>query len=263
MYELKSLASLLLLIAPSLAAPEANPQWSWFNQGQNPAPKQPQQQPQPGFNPYQPFNAYQPVQQPTGVPYAFGGNQQAPRPTKTDDDEPKWTPPPQWGPKTGRQPFGPKSPTIGGPPGAITGAPKPQSTRPDYCSNTDVICTTTIEAPREPVPFKVTCGRLLYLEDDVSNALTAGCFYVKNKKKIGNSDYPKIFENRQRFDFGPVGAGAGQVLYEMPLIGSAAYAGGPVGEDRVIFSTPDCFLAGEVTQQNAGQRGYTECTEQY
>jgi len=239
---------------PNAAIPAAQPTGWPYGAGQ----------PQPAFNPYQNPNAGVPAANPTGWPFGFGG-QQAPRPTPTNNDEPKWTPPPLWGIQSGRQPFGPKTATTAAPfPGAVTAAPQaPSASRPDYCSNTDVICTTNVEPPREEMPFKVTCGRTLYLEDDINNAITAGCFYVKNNKTIGGSEYPKVFGNQQRFDFGPVGKGAGQALYEMPLIGSAAYAGGPAGQDRIVFSTPNCFLAGEITQQSAGIRGYTECTEQY
>jgi hypothetical protein len=46
------------------------------------------------------------------------------------------------------------------------------------------------------------------------------------------------------------------------LLTSGSFTGDP-GLDRVIFSTPDCFLAGELTMQGQGAGRYTECSEEY
>jgi hypothetical protein len=54
--------------------------------------------------------------------------------------------------------------------------------------NSDQIPTTTPDIPKEPVPFGVKCGKKKYDEYDVSNALTAGCFYWKKGTKIANTE---------------------------------------------------------------------------
>jgi hypothetical protein len=110
--------------------------------------------------------------------------------------ESAWSQPSAWGPP--RQPFGPTSTATG-----------PQT-----------IPTTTTEAPREPVPFMTLCGPAQYVEDDVSNALVAGCWY-KNKTQT-KGGYPKVFANAEKINFGDVVA----PWYEFPLISSAAYVGG-------------------------------------
>jgi hypothetical protein len=107
-----------------------------------------------------------------------------------------WLQPSAWGPP--RSPFGPPATPTG-----------PQT-----------IPTTTTERPRDPVPFLTTCGTTNYVEDDVSNALVAGCWY-KNKTQTKNG-YPKLFANVEQINFGDVVA----PLYEFPLISSAAYVGG-------------------------------------
>jgi hypothetical protein len=70
------------------------------------------------------------------------------------------------------------------------------------------------------VPFLTACGATSYVEEDVSNALVAGCWY-KNKTQT-KGGYPRVFENAERINFGDVAA----PLYEFPLISSAAYVGG-------------------------------------
>jgi hypothetical protein len=216
-------------------------------------------------------------------------NAPIPRDDPDDDDPPRWTPPPQWGPK-GSRPFGPRTttvtvsttPTAGG--RRTTKPPAPKVT--SY--NSDQIPTTTTDLPKEPVPFIATCGKKRYDEYDVSNALTAGCFYFKKGTKLAGTEFPKAFVNTQRFDFGDI---RGQLM-EFPLIESAPYISGmsfpllikfwiprqfheieyanlfftDVGDpglDRVIFSTPDCFLAGELTMQGQTTGRYTECSEEY
>jgi hypothetical protein len=72
------------------------------------------------------------------------------------------------------------------------------------------------------VPFVATCGKKRYDEYDVSNALTAGCFYFKKGTKIANTEFPKVFVNSQRFDFGDI---RGQLM-EFPLIESAPFISG-------------------------------------
>jgi hypothetical protein len=72
------------------------------------------------------------------------------------------------------------------------------------------------------VPFIATCGKKRYDEYDVSNALTAGCYYFKKGQKLPGTDFPKPFANTQRFDFGDVRSG----LFEFPLIESAPYISG-------------------------------------
>jgi len=74
---------------------------------------------------------------------------------------------------------------------------------------------------------------------------------------VNRSEWPKTFDNAgNKFNFGDVKG----PFWEFPLISSAAYIGGNPGPDRVIFNTA-CFLAGELTQNGAGPRGYTECRE--
>jgi hypothetical protein len=88
--------------------------------------------------------------------------------------------------------------------------------------NSDQIPTTTVDQPKEPVPFVAQCGRKRYDEYDVSNALTAGCFYFKKGTKIGGTEFPKLFTNGQGFDFGDIRG----PFYEFPLISSAPYISG-------------------------------------
>jgi hypothetical protein len=166
---------------------------------------------------------------------------------------PRWTAPTAWGPNK-TKPFGQ---TETGP---------------------QTIPTTTTAAPREPVPFMTTCGRNRYVEDDVSNALIAGCYYKNKTKTVSKSEYPRLFENNYRINFDPVQG----PFFEFPLIQSAPYVGGkldtvqnglirvtdadifagPPGPDRVIFSE-SCYLAGEITQNGAGARGFVECIETF
>lgn len=109
------------------------------------------------------------------------------------------------------------------------------------------------------MPFLTVCGGMKYVEDDVSNALITGCYYKNKTQTVNKSEYPKPFDNsRGRFNFGDVLG----PFWEFPLISSAAYIGGNPGPDRVIFNQA-CFLAGEVTETNAGPRGLTECRETY
>jgi hypothetical protein len=88
--------------------------------------------------------------------------------------------------------------------------------------NSDQIPTTTPDLPKEPVPFVAKCGRRRYDEYAISNALIAGCFYIKKGTKAANSEFPKAFTNSQRFDFGDIRS----PLYEFPLIEDAAYISG-------------------------------------
>jgi hypothetical protein len=53
-----------------------------------------------------------------------------------------------------------------------------------------------------------------------------------------------------------------RLLYLVFLANFPAFSGEP-GADRVVFSTPDCFLAGELTMQGQRAGQYTECTEEY
>jgi len=146
-----------------------------------------------------------------------------------------WTAPSAWGPP--RSPFGPSTSTPTGP---------------------QTIPTTTTEMPKEPVPFVTICGYTRYVEDDVSNAIISGCYYKNKTTTVNKSGWPKLFPNDQKFNFGDIKA----PYWEYPLINSAAYVGGDPGPDRVIFNTA-CNLAGELTQNGAGARVYTECKEQY
>jgi hypothetical protein len=130
------------------------------------------------------------------APAAGGQNPWAPGASTKPAGEPSWTQPSAWGPP--RQPFGPTATATG-----------PQT-----------IPTTTTDPPREPVPFLTQCGTTQYVEDDVSNALVAGCWY-KNKTQT-KSGYPKVFANDEKIGFGDVVA----PWYEFPLISSAAYVGG-------------------------------------
>jgi hypothetical protein len=91
-----------------------------------------------------------------------------------------------------------------------------------------LICTTTIDAPREPVPYAVTCGRKRFNEYDVSNALTQGCYYWKKNQKVAGTEFPKSFANTQRFDFGDIKG----PFFEFPLINDAAYVSGKLTQIR-------------------------------
>jgi hypothetical protein len=173
----------------------------------------------------------------------YGGRQ--PPPAKTSPPvPPKQQPPPQ--------PQGPRwtAPSVWG----------PQRTSPFGATPTgpQTIPTTTTEAPKEPVPFIAVCGTNRYVEDDISNAIVAGCYYKNKTQTVNKSQYPKQFQNSQRFNFGQI---AGP-YYEFPLIGSAAYIGGPPGPDRVIFNER-CWLAGEITETGAGQYGFAACKEEF
>jgi hypothetical protein len=84
--------------------------------------------------------------------------------------------------------------------------------------------------PKEPVPFVATCGKKRYDEYDVSNALTAGCFYFKKGVKLAGTDFPRTFVNSQRFDFGDIRGN----LMEFPLIESAPYVNGMFSLDVQI-----------------------------
>jgi hypothetical protein len=84
-----------------------------------------------------------------------------------------------------------------------------------------LICTTTIDEPKEPVPYAVTCGKTRFNEYDVTNALNTGCYYWKKNSKIAGTEFPKLFNNN-RFDFGEIKG----PFYEFPLIDSAAYVSG-------------------------------------
>jgi hypothetical protein len=82
--------------------------------------------------------------------------------------------------------------------------------------------------PRPNVPFLTDCAGTKYVEDDVSNAIIAGCFYKNKTKTVNKSEYPKAFDNRQyNFNFGDVLG----PYWEFPLINSAAYIGGKLGKD--------------------------------
>ncbi|KAF2396847.1 hypothetical protein EJ06DRAFT_559487 [Trichodelitschia bisporula] len=256
----------LALLPLALASPQWGNWGNWGAQQQSPRPQQNQpwaQQTSPrwGNQPAtqaQPWNnAPQPQTQPwNNAPRPqtqYPRPTQQPRPTAQprpadDDDEPltKWTAPAQWGPK-GTRPFGPRTTTVYGTPGALPPSPtrEPEPAGP-----------TSTDPPKEPVPFVVTCGRTRYVEDDISNALTAGCFYQKKGTKVNGSEFPKEFVNNQGFDFGELRA----PFYEFPIIPSAPYVGGPAGNDRVVFSAGTCYLAGELVYQNGK---YTECSEEY
>jgi len=226
---------------------EQQPQQSPWNQP--PEPKQPQQprpkQPQqstwgPGTaspRPVVTVTITRPKNQPTPQPrppITTPVPNQPFQPQPPPSSSRTWSQPSQWGPP--RSPFGP-NPTVTGP---------------------QTIPTTTTEKPREPVPFLTTCGRTRYIEDDVQNALIAGCYYKNKTTTVNKSEFPKPFANTQGFNFGNVQP----PFWEFPLINSAGYVGGPPGPDRVIFNEP-CFLAGEITQTNAGARGFTECVEAF
>ena len=60
------------------------------------------------------------------------------------------------------------------------------------------------------------------MEDDVSNALIAGCYYKNKTQTVNKSEYPKAFQNTYNFNFGDVQG----PFWEFPLISSAAYIGG-------------------------------------
>jgi hypothetical protein len=218
----------------------------WWQQQQQP---QPQSQPQPrptqqqggGQWPYVnqgPYNQPSPWGGQGGYPWNSNGprptvtitrSQPASRPTVTYQATPPpygqppggepgptrtWTQPSAWGPP--RNPFGPTSTPTG-----------PQT-----------IPTTTTEAPRPNVPFLTVCGGTRYVEDDVSNALIAGCFYKNKTSTVNKSEYPKQFDNSNgRFNFGDV---AGP-YWEFPLISSAAYIGGEFDAFRSIYSK-SCIL---------------------
>lgn len=135
------------------------------------------------------------------APGAYGGDQTpwaAGASTAKPAADPAWTQPSAWGPP--RAPFG--------------GAVGPTPTGPQ------TIPTLTQDAPREPVPFLTQCGQTQYVEEDVSNALIAGCWY-KNKTQT-KGGYPKVYGNAEKINFGDVVA----PWYEFPLISSAAYVGG-------------------------------------
>jgi hypothetical protein len=66
------------------------------------------------------------------------------------------------------------------------------------------------------------CGEIRYVEDDVSNALIAGCFFKNKTMTVNKSEYPKSFVNNFGFNFGDVKG----PFWEFPLINSAAYIGG-------------------------------------
>jgi len=108
------------------------------------------------------------------------------------------------------------------------------------------------------VPFIAVCGQNRYVEDDISNAVVAACYYKNKTQTVNNSGYPKSFANSQRFNFGSIFG----PWWEFPLISSAAYVGGPPGPDRVVINQ-NCWLAGEVTQTGAGQKGYAACKEEF
>lgn len=59
------------------------------------------------------------------------------------------------------------------------------------------------------------------MEEDVSNALIAGCYYKNKTMTVNKSEYPKAFTNTN-FNFGDVKG----PYWEFPLINSAAYIGG-------------------------------------
>jgi hypothetical protein len=122
---------------------------------------------------------------------------------------PHWTAPTAWGPNR-TKPFG-QTPTG------------PQT-----------IPTTTTAPPKEPVPFMTNCGRARYVEDDVSNALIAGCYYKNKTRTVNKSEYPRPFQNLYNFNFEPVTG----PFFEFPLIASAPYVGGKF-ENRV-----ECFWVG-------------------
>jgi hypothetical protein len=71
----------------------------------------------------------------------------------------------------------------------------------------------------------VTCGKTRFNEYDVSNALNTGCYYWKKNQKIAGTEFPKLFPNTGRFDFGDIKG----PFYEFPLIDSAAYVSGMSG----------------------------------
>jgi hypothetical protein len=275
MQELKSLITLsLFLFSASLTTkadpiPNPEPQWETvFGNGNKNGDRSSQQQQPDWGSPYQ-NNSNPQLQDPKpgSSPAGWGQPAATPRPNPTaappprqtdpDDEAPRWTPPPAWGPRT--TPFGPKATSQAETPPAPTASPKPNATgkRPDYCSNTDLICATIVDAPEEPVPYAVMCGKARYNKFDVTNALTAGCYYWKKNQRVG--DFPKVFANAEKFDFGDTKG----PFYEFPLIDSAAYISGPPGPDRVVFNTPDCFLAGELTNNGIISTSYTECTEEF
>ncbi|QDS77302.1 hypothetical protein FKW77_004532 [Venturia effusa] len=291
MVELKSLIALLPFLFSYLASaePEANPEPQWWDGGNSNGNKQ-QDGKQSGQstggwgNPYQPYQntPFQQDPRPGSNPFQNGQPNIAPTPTTNqptpttpthdpDDDEPsnpRWTPPPNWGPRT--TPFGPttpQTPLITPPaptppqqPPPPPPPPKPTGTRPDYCTNPDLICTTTGQGPKEPIPYAVTCGKTRFNEYDVSNALNTGCYWFKKGTTIAGTEFPRVFDNEAgRFDFGVVKA----PFWEFPLIESAGFVSGPPGPHRVIFSTPDCFLAGEITSEGQKAGVYTECTEEF
>ncbi|TID18769.1 putative extracellular guanyl-specific ribonuclease T1 [Venturia nashicola] len=231
-------------------------------------PGYPQQNAQPGNNPYQ--NAQVPQPTPATPPQPTTPRDQDP-PDNDGPSGPRWTPPPSWGPRT--IPFGPKPPqdpptTTPPPPLPVPvpnqpnqpPKPKPAGTRPDYCTNPDLICTTANNEHKEPIPYAVTCGKSRFNQFDVSNALSTGCYWFKKNSTISGTEFPKVFDNSKgRFDFGKLKG----PFFEFPLIDSAAYVSGPPGDHRVIFSTPDCFLAGEITSEGQSKGVYTECTEEF
>ncbi|KAF2432450.1 Ribonuclease/ribotoxin [Tothia fuscella] len=284
MLEIKSLLPfcLLLLRASSSASPEplpaASPQWGgstatapwgnpWVQAQQTGAPwlQNGNGGQQGNSNPWQ---GAIPQQQGNGNPRPYSGNGNGngnPRPTAAsrpspkddpdDDEPPRWTAPPAWGPS--RTPFGPKpqTPTLTSSRRKTTKDPNPAT----ISYNSDQIPTTTADPIKEPVPFVARCGKKRYDEYAISNALTAGCFYWKKGTTSGGSVFPKKFDNAQRFDFGDIKG----TLFEFPLIEDAAYISGEPGPDRVIFSTPECYLAGELTSQGLSGGRYTECSEEY
>jgi len=125
------------------------------------------------------------------------------------------------------------------------------------------------------VPFLTICGPTRYTDYDVHNALGNGCLYVGKVVKNGTvfkSGFPKKFANTQGINFDNVKG----PLWEYPLIMDAGYVvdnavNNPPGPDRVIFNydptsnapTGPCQLAGELTSNGAGPRGFIPCTEQY
>jgi len=252
MLVLKSLITLTLLLLHVHATASPDPQWNWQSQSYAPSRPNNNYSPPKATGGWNGPNVQQPNARPTASP--------KPRDDPDEDDEPKWTPPPQWGPK-GTKPFGPRTTTIfAGPTPTAGGRRTTKAPAPKVTSyNSDQIPTTTPELPKEPVPFVATCGKKRYDEYDVSNALTAGCFYFKKGTKISNTEFPKVFVNNQRFDFGSLKG----TLYEFPLIESAPYVNGDPGLDRVVFSTPECYLAGELTMQGQAVGRYTECSEEY
>ncbi|CAF9918446.1 MAG: hypothetical protein GOMPHAMPRED_001521 [Gomphillus americanus] len=97
-----------------------------------------------------------------------------------------------------------------------------------------------------------TCGSHQYNNEDISNALNAGCNYLDEDETVGNDDYYNDYEG---FDFS-----TSSPWYEFPILADHDIFDGSTspGADRVIFNG-NCQFTAVIMHTGASNDDFNEC----